>query len=446
MKNKMDLTSGPITVNIYRFALPLAATSVLQQLFNAADLSIVGHFAGTNSMAAVGTNASLIALLVNLFVGISLGANIVIAQAIGSKRLEDVKKAVHTSVLLALIGGVFLFLCGEAFSATIMSLMNVPEDVFPLALLYFRVYLTGMPVILLYNFEAAIFRASGDTKTPLVALTIAGALNVLLNLFFVVVLRMTVNGVALATVLSNVISSAILFVKLLHSKQEIRLKFRELRIHVDIMKRILYIGLPSGIQSCMFNFANIIIQTAINSLGSVIMAASSAGYNLEVLAYYVMNSFSQTCATFIGQNMGAGNMDRCRSILKCLFVHTYICTGAVCIAIFGFSGFLLKLFSPVPEVIHYGQIRLAFIFGAYLFSVWMELGSGYLRGFGLSIFPAIISVAGICGVRILWISTVFRMMPSFQSIMVIYPISLFITGTAIMISVFVLKPSRKGRR
>lgn len=445
MKNKMDLTTGPITKNIYRFALPLAATSVLQQLFNAADLSIVGHYAGTNSMAAVGTNASLIALLVNLFVGISLGANIVIAQSIGSRKIKDVKKAVHTSILLALIGGIFLFVFGEALSSTIMALMNVPEDVFPLALLYFRVYLTGMPVILLYNFEAAIFRASGDTKTPLIALTIAGAMNVLLNLFFVVILKMTVNGVALATVLSNLISSTILFVKLLHSKQEIRLRIRELRIHVDIMKRILYIGLPSGIQSCMFNFANIIIQTAINSLGSVIMAASSAGFNLEVIAYYVMNSFSQTCATFIGQNMGAGNMERCRSILKRLFVHTYICTGTVCVTILALSGYLLRLFSSVPEVVHYGQIRLAFICGAYLFSVWMELGSGYLRGFGLSIFPAIISVAGICGVRILWISTVFRMMPSFQSIMVIYPISLFITGAVIMITVFVLKPSRKGQ-
>lgn len=443
MKQELDLTTGSIVGKIYRFALPLAATSVLQQLFNAADVAVVGRFAGTDSMAAVGTNSALISLLVNMFIGVSIGSTVVIARSIGARKWDDVHKAVHTSVLLAMVCGFFMMLFGEAMAPTFMTWLGVPEEIFPLAVLYLRVYLLGLPVMFLYNFEAAIFRASGDTRTPLFVLTFAGALNLVMNVIFVVFLHRTVDGVAAATVLSNVFSSLVLLRILVKMDREIKVRFRDLHIHRDLLRQILRIGIPSGIQSCMFNFANVIIQSAINSLGAMVMAGSSAAYNLEIIAYYVLNAFGHTCMTFIGQNYGAGKMERCRKVLKNVFIHGYLCTAAACLLILVSSSQTLKLFTDNAEVIRVGQTRLMIVYFAYIFSVWQEMGSGYLRGFGLSAFPAAISVIGICGTRILWIATVFKMHPTFETILTVYPISLFITGGAILLAAAVLKPSRK---
>ena len=311
MENKkLDMLHGPIWNRLPQFAFPVAATAILEQLFNASDVAVVGNFTGasrTVAVAAVGANSPLIGLIVNLFIGIALGTNVVIAHAIGHGDRENVGKAVHTSVLFALLGGAVVALLGELIAAPVLGTLNVPEDVFPYALLYLRIYLAGMPVILLYNFEAAIFRSVGDTKIPLIALASSGVLNVLLNLFFVAVLHMTVNGVAIATVISNALSSLLLYRRLRRAEGAIHLEPRRLRMDGGILGRILKIGLPSGIQSAVFAVSNIVIQSAINSLGTVVMAASSAAYNIEIIAYDIFNSFSQACTTFVGQNFGAGS-------------------------------------------------------------------------------------------------------------------------------------------
>ena len=317
-KRTLDMLHGSIWNKIPRFALPVAATAILEQLFNASDVAVVGNFTGdakTVSVAAVGANSPIISLIVNLFIGIALDTNVVIANAIGRNDRDTVRKTLHTSVLVAIFGGIFVAFLGEAAAAPLLGMLNVPEDVFPLALLYLRIYLIGMPVILLYNFEAAIFRSVGDTKTPLAALAFSGVLNVLLNLFFVAVLHMTVNGVAIATVISNAISSVLLFIKLRRTNGIIHLEAKELKIDSASLKNILRIGLPAGIQSAVFAVSNIVIQSAINSLGTVVMAASSAAYNIEIITYDILNSFSQACTTFVGQNVGAGEMKRCRRTL-----------------------------------------------------------------------------------------------------------------------------------
>lgn len=327
---KLDMLNGPIWNKLPRFALPVAAAAMLEQLFNASDIAVVGNFTGDNStaaVAAVGANAPVIGLIVNLFIGISLGANVVISNAIGRKDKDSVSRSVHTSVLMALICGVAVAILGELFAGTLLSAINVPPDVLPSAILYLRIYFIGMPVILLYNFEAAIFRSIGDTKVPLAALAVSGVLNVILNLFFVIVLGMTVDGVAVATVISNAVSAAILFRRLMVSDKWVRLYPRRLSIDPQSLRLILKIGLPAGIQSAVFALSNIVIQSAINSLGKIVMAASSAAYNIEIFAYYVMNSFSQACTTFVGQNYGAGKIDRCKKTFVLSLIEDAIASG-----------------------------------------------------------------------------------------------------------------------
>lgn len=437
------MLNGPLGLKIIRYAVPLAATGILQQLFNAADLAVVGQFSGKSAMAAVGSNAAVIGLLVNLFVGISLGSNVIIAKSIGQKDNSTISKAVHTSVLVALLGGLLLTAIGEFLAPDVVTLLDVPEDVYPLAVKYLRIYLAGMPVILLYNFESAIFRSCGNTKTPLIALTVSGVMNVILNLIFVLGFGMDVDGVATATVISNLASSVILFVALMKTKLSVRIEPRRLRVHRDVLFQILKIGVPAGIQGMIFSFANIIIQSAVNSLGTTVMAASSAAYNLEIFSYYIMNSFGQACTTFVGQNYGAGKNERCRKALKLCLIQSAASTAVVSSLILLFSNILLGIFNSDPEVIAAGQIRLAYIFAAYLFSFAQEVLSGYLRGFGVSFIPAACAVVGICGVRLAWIFTVFKQIPSFSTIMQVYPLSLGITSIAIIAVTLIVKPSKR---
>lgn len=441
-----DMLNGPLWNKLPLFALPVAATAMLEQLFNASDIAVVGNFTGaekTAAVAAVGANTPVIGLLVNLFVGIALGANVVIANAIGREDKVTVQKAVHTSILMALIGGVGIAVIGELLGGKILGLLNVPDDVLPLALMYLRIYLIGMPVILLYNFEAAIFRSIGDTKVPLIALAISGVLNVLLNLFFVIVLKMTVNGVATATVISNAVSSTILFIRLLKTDKCVRLDLKNLRFDFKCFKRIMKIGLPSGIQSAMFSVSNIIIQSAVNSLGKLVMAASSAALNLEIFAYYVLNAFSQACTTFVGQNYGAGKIDRCKKTLALSLIEDAIATAAaICIVLLS-GRFLLSIFNNDPQVIELGYLRLKILFFAYIFSMTYEVLSGYLRGFGISLVPAVLVTVGICVVRIVWIKTVFPQSRSFETILDAYPISLAATAVMMIIAVLIYRPSKR---
>ena len=445
-KRQLDMLNGPIWSRLPQFALPVAATAILEQLFNASDLAIVGNFTGadrTAAVAAVGANGPVIGLIVNLFVGIALGTNVIIAHAVGQRDAETVRKAVHTSVLVSLLGGLAVALLGELAAAPLLSLLNVPDDVFPLALLYLRIYLVGMPVILLYNFEAAIFRSVGKTKIPLIALAASGVLNVLLNLFFVVVLHMSVNGVAIATVLANAFSSLLLFRRLCRSTQNIHLEPHRLRIDTAVLGRILRIGLPAGIQSAVFAFANIIIQAAINSLGTTVMAASSAAYNIEIMAYFMLNSFSQACTTFTGQNYGAGRLDRCRRTLLLCLAEDLAASGVFIALVLTAGHSLLGLFTSDPEVVELGYMRLIIVFSAYFFSMLYDVMSGYLRGFGISLSTAILTTLGVCGTRIFWVQVIFPKHRDFQSLLTVYPVSLALTALLILAALLYYRPSKR---
>ena len=442
---KLDMLNGPLWNKIPRFAVPVAATAILEQLFNASDIAVVGNFSGeasTVAMAAVGANSFVISLVVNFFIGIALGANVVIANAVGRGDHDAVHRAVHTAVVLSAAGGLLVTLLGELASGAILGALNVPAEVFPYALLYLRIYLLGIPVILLYNFEAAIFRSVGDTKVPLQTLALSGVLNVLLNLFFVIVLHMTVDGVALATVISNTVSSILLFVRLCRTDKAIRLEWRKLRIDRRSLYKILQIGLPAGVQSAMFSVSNIVIQSAINSLGTAVMAASSAAFNIEVFTYDILNSFSQACTTFVGQNYGAGNRQRCRRTLQLCLVEGAVTLGAGIVLVLFFGKSLLAIFNRDPEVIAIGYVRLMTIMVSHAFSLLYEVMSGYLRGFGISLAPALLTVLGVCGVRILWIMTVFPLQPTFQVIMLAYPVSLFATAVMVFAALMYYHPSR----
>ena len=324
---------GTLWDKIPRFAIPVAATAILSQLFNAADIAVIGNFTGelrTVAVAAVGTNSSIISLIVNLFIGIALGANVAIAHAIGEKNDTMVHHAVHTSIVVAVLGGLIAAVIAELFAVPLLNQLNVPDDVFPLALLYLR--------------------SVGETKIPLIALTASGVLNVILNLFFVAALHMSVDGVAIATVLSNAVSAAILWVFLLKTDKVIRLEPKKLRIDGLCLKQILRIGVPAGVQSAMFSIANIVIQGAINSLGTVVMAASSAAYNIEVITYDILNSFSQACTTFVGQNFGAGGIKRCKkTLLLCLLEGIISLDAAIALILF-FGKSLLTIFNGDPQV------------------------------------------------------------------------------------------------
>ena len=446
-KNQLDMLHGSIWDKIPKFALPIAATAILGQLFNAADIAVVGNFTGdlrTASVAAVSATSAIIGLVINLFIGISLGANVTIAYAVGQRDEQAVSRAVHTAIVLAVLGGLLAATVGELIAAPLLEALRTPDEVFPLALLYLRIYFAGLPVIMLYNFEAAIFRSVGETKIPLMALTLSGILNVILNLFFVAILHMTVDGVATATVIANAVSAAILYYKLRRTDRVIRVSPKALRIDVKSMKRMLRIGLPAGLQSAVFSVANIIIQSAINSLGTIVMAASGASFNIEIITYNILNSFSQACTTFVGQNYGAGDVKRCkRTMLLCLLEGAIALALAIAL-ILPFGKQLLSVFNNDPQVIDVGYIRLVTLMTAHIFSLCYEVLSGYLRGFGISVLPAVLTMVGVCGTRLSWIYWVFPKSQTFQTIMAVFPISLALTALLMLIAV--LPPGTALRR
>ncbi len=440
------MIEGSLWNKILGFAFPLALTGILQQLFNAADIAVVGNFTGEMGkacMAAVGANTPMIALIVNSFLGISLGTNVVIANAIGRKDEEAVHKAVHTSMIVAVIGGIIVSLLCELLAEPILRTQNISEEAVDMAILYFRIYVAGLPVILLYNFEAAIFRGVGNTKTPFLALVISGVVNVGMNLLFVVVLHRTVDGVAMATVISNALSSVILLIFLKRSKSEVRFDWKKLKVDWRILGRILKIGLPASAQACVFSTANIIIQAAINSLGTTVAAASSAAFNIEIFSYYVLNSFGQACTTITGQNFGAHKIDRCKKTLKLCIMEGIIIEGLMVFTLIFWGKSLIAIFNPAPELVEIGYTRVVLITTAHLFSLFYDVISGYLRGYGISLSPAIVTMVCICGIRLVWIYSVFALFHTFKCIMTVYPISLGTTALAMLILLLVKRPARK---
>lgn len=439
----MDMTHGSLWNKILIYALPLAATGMCQQLFNAADIAVIGQFVGKEAMAAVGSNGPLIGIIVSFFMGISLGASVIIAQAIGRKDDSAISRALHTSILMAVLGGTFMAIIGNLAARHVLLLTGVPSEVLDMAELYFRIYLSGMPVVLLYNFLAAIFRGQGDSRTPLYALVLSGIINVILNVFFVVKLGWTVDGVATATVIANGISSACLLWKLHSIQGPSQFHIKLLKLDKESIRQILKIGLPSGLQGTLFSFSNIIVQSAINSLGATVMAASSAAFNIEILTWYMMNSYNQAAATFVGQNFGAGQADRCRKVYKLCIMESYISTLIIVILISLNYKALFALFNPDPAIMEIGLIRVIYLFIANIFSVWLETSTGYLRGFGISVLPMVIAIVCICCVRLIWVATIFQISHTFSTLMLLYPVSIGLGGIAMATAVFKINPVRK---
>lgn len=428
-KYEIDMCNGSVFRKMLLFAIPLMCSGVLQLLFNAADIIVVGRFAGDNSLAAVGANSSLINLLTNVFIGLSVGTNVLVAQYYGAKKDKDLKITVHTSMLLSVISGLILTVIGIVFAEPILKLMQTPEEIIGLAALYLRVYFVGMTSTMIYNFGSAILRAVGDTKRPLYYLLLAGVINVVLNLIFVICFHMDVAGVALATAISQTVSAVLVVRCLMHEEGAIHLDLKALAIDKDKFLRIVQIGLPAGFQGMVFSLSNVVIQSAVNGFGNIVVAGNSAGLNIEGFVYIAMNAFYQATISFTSQNYGARNMQRIRKIALAGELYVLI-TGIILgnlIVIFGEE--LLGIYSTSQEVIAAGMLRLEIIGTTYALCGMMDVLVGALRGIGKSIMPMIVSLLGACGLRLLWIATVFQI-PEYHStrtIYISYPITWTIT-------------------
>ena len=440
----MDMCNGPIFGKLLVFALPLMLSGILQLLFNAADIVVVGKFSGSHALAAVGSTGALINLFVNVFIGFSIGTNVLVAQYFGARDEKNVHETVHTSILLGIVGGFILIVAGMVFAKPMLEWMDTPEDVLSHAVLYMRIYFIGMPAMLVYNFGAAILRAIGDTRRPLYYLLSAGVINVILNLFFVIVLDMGVAGVATATVISQIVSAILIVRCLMHSDGIYRLDLHELKIYKRKMVHIAKIGLPAGVQGAVFSLSNVLIQSSVNSFGSIAMAGNTAAGNIEGFVYTSMNAVYQTALSFTSQNVGGERQDRIPKIVfQCLAIVTVV--GAVLGNLAYQCGpFLLNIYSSDPEVIQYGMSRMQIICQWYFLCGIMDVAVGILRGMGYSVMPMLVSLAGACGLRVLWIFTVFVWKHSLFLLYLSYPITWTITLAVHFICFFVIWKRKKG--
>ena len=432
------MLNGPLAGPIILFALPLALSSMLQQLFNAADTAVVGRFASSQAMAAVGSNSSVINLVVALFVGLSVGTNVVIASLIGRGRKEEIPTAVHTAVVVALISGVLLLFVGIGIARPMLTLMNTPEDVLDLAVLYLRIYFLGMPFIMLYNFGAAILRSKGDSTRPVYALICGGVLNVLLNLLLVIVFHLHVIGVASATVTSNVVSSFLVMWFLLHEEDEFRLNPKNLQIHRGSLMQMIRIGLPAGLQGVVFSLSNTVIQSGVNSFGSSASAGSAAALNFEIIAYYIVNSFNQATVTFTSQNYAAGKYDRVKKVFRLAILFTVIGAGTLDFLFIAGRHFTLSLFTTDPEVFKYAVIRFTHILAFQWMVSSYEISGSAMRGMGYSMTPTVITIFGTCVFRIFWVLTLFPRHRDFGFLLYVYPASWLITGSLVLLAYFLV--------
>lgn len=432
-KFEIDMCNGPLLGKILTFAIPLMLSGILQLLFNAADIIVVGRFTGKEALAAVGSTGSLINLLINVFIGLSIGTNVLVAQYIGARDPKNVSETVHTSILTSLICGTVMIFVGIFLAEPLLTLMGTPDDVLSQAALYMRIYFIGMPAIMLYNFGAAILRALGDTQRPLIFLMVAGVVNVIFNLIFVLIFHMGVAGVAIATVMSQVISSVLVLICLLRADGMYKVYWHRLRIHKDKLLQMMRIGLPAGMQGAIFSISNVLIQSSINSFGSVAMAGSTAASNIEGFVYTSMNSVYQANLSFTSQNMGAKKYSRINRItLLCLAVVTVI--GVVMGVGATLAGnTLLHIYNSDAEVIAYGLERMRFVCMPYFLCGVMDVMVGSMRGLGYSILPMIVSLAGACGLRVIWIFTVFAADRTLDILFLSYPVSWAVTALVHMI-------------
>ena len=442
---RMDMTEGPLTTKIIKFTIPVMLSGILQLLFNTADVIVVGRFTGKTALAAVGSTGSLINLLVSLFMGLSIGTNVLVARYQGAKDDKSVSDTVHTSIALGIVGGLILLIVGVVATRPLLEMMATPEDVIDQSTLYMRILFFGMPLNLILNFGAAILRAIGDTKRPLYYLTIAGIINVILNILLVTVFSLGVAGVAIATVISEGVSCVLILLCLKHETGAIRLYFNRIKINpskcVDIMK----IGLPAGLQGCIFSISNVLIQSSVNSFGSTVMAGNTAASNIEGFVYVSMNSLHQTCISFTSQNFGAGKFKRIKKVLiNCLIIVAI--TGLVLgNSAYFFGKFLLSAYNNEAEVISYGLIRLSIISTMYFLCGLMDVMVGAMRGIGYSILPMIVSLVGACGLRIVWIYTVFVKFRTLDILFISYPVTWTITFLSHLVCYYIVTRKYKNK-
>ena len=442
MKTKnQDMIQGPLLKNMILYTIPVVLTGALQLLFNAADLVVVGQYCGSISLGAVGATGAVTSLIVNMFIGLSLGTGVTMAHAFGAREEENIHKTVHTALPAALISGLFLTVVGQLFCEPLLRLLGTPEEVLPLSANYLRIYFGGITFIMVYNFTAAILRAVGDTKSPLIFLTIAGVANVVMNVFFVTQLDMNVGGVALATVLSQGISAALTVRALMKRTDASKLELKKMRIYKPQLLKILRIGIPAGVHSSLFAIANMTIQSSINSFGEVLMSGSAAAANIEGFVAVFSTGFYQSCVNFVGQNMGARKYDRAK---KTLFIC--LCCGACCTLVtstlaYVFGEKLLSIYiTDSAEAIAYGMVRMSMVGLFWFMASLMDITTGGLRGMGASTVPMIISVLGVCGLRLCWIFTVFQL-PQFhtpQWLFFSYPMTWTVTFIAQLIAFLVV--------
>jgi len=434
----VDMLNGPMFLKILMFALPLALSSILQLLFNAADTIVVGQFAGSQALAAVGSNGALINLIINVFMGLSIGSNVIVARYRGRGDELRINKAVHTSIAVSLLSGVFLAFVGFFLAPKLLLLMATPEDVIDLSSLYLRIYFMGMPFLMLYNFGSAILRSVGDTKRPLYYLTIAGIANVILNLIFVIIFKLSVAGVAIATVISQVISSFLVIRSLSKEEGALKLNIRKLAIDKEALLDIVKVGLPAGLQGCVFSLSNVVIQSSINTFGSIVVAGNSAAANVEGFIYVSMNSFHQSAVTFSSQNYGAKQYKRCDRALMISGACAAVIGTVLGLTFTFFGEQLLGLYTNDPLVIEAGMLRMSYMFKFQALNGLMDIMVGGLRGIGYSVMPTIVSLTGVCAFRLLWIATIFKADPTISTLYLVYPVSWGITSlTHILCYLFV---------
>ncbi len=444
-KYEMNMCEGSLFKKIFIFAIPLMLSSVLQLLFNAVDTVVVGRYCGSDALAAVGSTGSLVNLLMNLFVGLSVGTNVLVARYYGAGKEKDVSETVHTAVLTSLISGVILGVIGIIFVKPLLVLMSSPENVIDQSALYLRIYFAGMPVVLLYNFGSAILRAIGDTRRPLYYLIVSGFVNVGLNLVFVLVFNMGVAGVALATIISQALSAVLVARCLMKTEGACKLYLNQLSIKKQKLFEMLRFGLPAGLQGTLFSFSNVIIQSSINSFGSAVMAGNAAAANLEGFVYVAMNAFHHAALSFTSQNYGGGKFERINKVLGICLMYVAVVGGALSFIFFKFSTPLLSIYSDEAEVIKIGIIRMSYICVPYFLCGMMDTMVGALRGLGYSVMPMIVSLLGACAFRIVWINTVFAANPTLDVLYVSYPISWFMTF-AVHVICFIIVRRRIGRK
>ncbi len=430
----MDLLNGPLAAKIFWFAMPLAFSGILQQLFNAADVAVAGRFAGHEALAAVGSNAPVISLFINSFVGLAVGANVVIAQYIGMRKKEKISDVVHTSVLFGMIMGVILMGVAIAVAEPLLTLMGAPEDVLDQAVLYLRIYAIGMPFSVVYNFGAAILRSIGDTRRPMICLIFSGILNVGLNLLLVIVFQMGVSGVAIATDLSGATSCVLVLGMLIREKSEISLQLSRLRIDPESLKRIVRIGGPAAIQSMVFSLSNICIQAGVNSFDTSAIAGNSAAANFEFFNYFMVVAFNQAAMTFIGQNYAARNIGRCKRISALCMVECLICVALMTALFLGLQNFWIGLYTTNPLVMEYAKRKMGISLALHFLICTYEIMGSLMRGMGRSMLPAVITILGSVCFRIVWLLTVFAQNHTFETLIWVYPVSWILTGSMMFVA------------